>query len=201
MKRKGLLIATIVFFLTVNTSYFWETPLGVFAFPTFFILIAYFLTLLILLLRQFFLTFNEKFIHKERIVLIGSMTFVLTTSFLFPSGLINFSSFESENILIAQREGVANCMTTLKLKANQKFIVRNACFGVSETIGSYTLKYDTVFFDKIFLGRHQTGFYEFAVIKKRKTSTGKYWGDIVIYKNHLDTTGIELWITKNELTK
>jgi hypothetical protein len=201
MKRKGLLIATIVFFLTVNTSYFWEARLGLFAFPTFIILIGYFLTLAALFLIQLFLAIKEKFIDKQRLVLIGPMTFVLTTSFLFPNGLINFSTLESDNLLIAQREGAANCMTTLKLKANNKFVETNVCFGVTETTGNYSLKNDTVFFENVSLGRHEDDFFKFAVIKKRETSSDKYWGDIIRYKDHSDTTGIALWITKNELAK
>lgn len=201
MKRKGLLIASIVFFLTVNTSYFWEPRLGLFAFPTFFILIGYFLTLSVLLLIQFFFAIKEKFIDKQRLVLIATMTFVLATSFLFPSGLINFSTFERDSLLIAQREGAANCMTTLKLKADNKFVERNVCFGVTETTGNYSLKNDTIFFEKVSLGRHENDFFEFAVIKKREHTNGNSWSEIVRYKNYSDTTGRALTITKNELTK
>lgn len=129
------------------------------------------------------------------------MTFVLATSYLFPNGLITFATFESDNLLIAQREGAANCMTTLKLKTNNTFTETNVCFGVTQTTGNYSFKNDTIFFEKVSLGRHEDDFFKFAVIKKRETSNGKYLGDIIRYKDHSDTTGFALWITKNELTK
>lgn len=126
------------------------------------------------------------------------MTFVLTTSFLFPNGLINYGIFETESVLIAQREGAANYMTTLKLKENNTFIERNVCFGVTETTGIYKLSGDTIYFENVSLGRHENEFYEFAVIVD-KEQEGKYLGDLVRYKNDADTTGTPLWITKNEI--
>ena len=128
------------------------------------------------------------------------MTFVLATSLLFPKGLINFSIFESEDLLIAQREGVANCTTTLKLKANKKFVERYICFGISDMCGNYIIKKDTIFFKNPSPGRNEHEFYEFAVIKRRETKSN-YRGEIIRYRNHSDTIGVELLIIKNELIK
>ena len=96
------------------------------------------------------------------------MTFVLTTSFIFPHGLINYGIFESESLLIAQREGAANCMTTLKLKVNNTFVETNVCFGVTETTGKYRLSGDTIYFENVSLGRNKKEFYEFAVIVNKE---------------------------------
>lgn len=200
MKRKGLLIATIIFFLLVNTTYFWEGKMGIFAMLTFVFLIVYFLVLTVVLLGQLYHSIQEKFANKQRLGLIGLMTFVLLLTFLYPNGLINFEKLESDNLLVAQREGAANCMTTLKLKENKTFIERNVCFGVTETKGKYRLSNDTIYFENVSLGRHENEFYEFAVVVDKKQE-GKYLGDLVRYKNHYDTTGIPLWITKNELKK
>lgn len=201
MKHKGLSIATIIFFLLVNTTYYWEGKMGMFAMVTLLFLILYFLVLIVLLLGQTFFAIREKLKNGQRLFLIGLMTVVLGLSFFYPGGLINFDKFERDSLLIAQREGAANCMTTLKLRDDKTFIERNVCFGVTETTGSYNIKDDTIFFEKVSLGRHKSEYYKFAVIKNRETKTEKYLGDLVRYKDYSDTTGIALWIIKNELTQ
>jgi len=200
LKNKGIFIATIIFFVLVNTTQLWEGKMGMFAMVTFLIMIIYFLTLSIILIGQLFKAFREKFKERIRLLLIGLMTFVLTTSFIFPHGLINYGVFESESVLTAKREGVANCMTTLKLKANNRFIERNVCFGITETSGDYRISGDTVYFENISLGRHKKEFYEYAIIATEEKK-GKYFGDLVRFENATDTTGNPLWITKNELKK
>lgn len=155
--------------------------------PLFFIIIITFLILSALLLWQIFLAFKEKFIDKQRIFLVATMIFVLGTSILFPSGLINFSTFE-DNLLIAQAEGGGNCTTTLKFKNGNKFIERNVCFGISETLGTYVIKNDTVFFN----AEDKAEYYEFAIINEE---------EIIRYKNYSDTIGRALQIVKNELTE
>ena len=174
--------------------------MGIFAMLTFLVLILYFLTLAGLLIGQIYHSIREKFKDKLRLVLIGILTSTLVLAFFFPNGLINFNKFESESILIAQREGAANCMTTLKLKEDNKFIERNVCFGITETTGEYRISGDTIYFENVYLGRHENEFYEFAVIKY-DNKKGKYLGDLIRFENHSDTTGIPLWITKNELKK
>jgi len=175
--------------------------MGMFAMITFLLLILYFLVLTILLLGQTFFAVREKLKNRKRLFLIGVMTSVLGLSFFYPGGLVNFDKLESDSVFIAQREGAANCMTTLKLRDDQTFIERNVCFEVTETTGTYNIKGDTIYFEKVSLGRHESEFYKFAVIKKRETKSEKYLGALVRYKDYSDTTGIALWIIKNELTK
>lgn len=201
MKQKGLFITTIFFFLIVNTTYFWEGKLGFFAFPVLFLLVIVYLILVFLLLRQFFFAFREKFIEKQRLVIIGTLLVVLTVTLLKPNGLINFDKLQGKDLLVAEREGAANCMTTLKLKENNKFTERIVCFGVTELKGNYELKGDTIFFKHNGKFRHKSGYHKFGVIKKFDTMRLKYLGDIVMYKSLSDTTGLDLWITKNELTQ
>ena len=198
MKHKGLFIAALVFFLLVNMTYYWEGHMGGFALITFFLLVAYFLLLIIFLFTQSFFAIKENFINKQRIVLIGTMTAVLVLSFCYPSGIINFERFESKSIFIAQREGVANCMTTLNLRINKTFIEKTVCFGVTETTGTYNLKGDTIFFENISLGRHANHYYKLAVIKAGKGKN--HLGDLVRYRDYSDTTGMFLSIIKNDLT-
>lgn len=197
MKNKGLLIITIIFFLIVNTTYYWEGKLGLFAFPAFLILVAIYFGLIIALVTQLYFSIKEKLTEKTRLINIGILTLVLTLTFLRPFGLIDFDKFEGNNILIAQREGTANCMVTLKLKDNFTFNERSVCFGVTKTKGNYHIQNDTIYFDNVSEG----WFYKFAVVKPSKfNKDGKHF-DLIRYKSLTDTIGYELLIIKNDLNK
>jgi hypothetical protein len=199
MKNKGLIVTTIVFFLLINTSYYWEVELGIFAMPASLILLIIFMGLGVVLFWQFYSALLEKFKDKQRLLTLVILTLVLTLTFFKPFGFINFDKFEGNDILIAKREGAANCMTTFKLKENNKFSERIVCFGMSETSGNYKLKNDTIFFENIKSGRHDNDFYKFAVIKKSKFNWNKGGFEIFRYKNYNDTVGNYLTITLNEL--
>ncbi len=201
LKNRGLIITTIVFFLFVNTNYYWEGKLGLFAFPAFLLLGAVYLGLAIALLRQLYFIIKEKFSQKNRFLLIGLLTTVLLLTYFKPLGLIDFDKLEGNDVLIAEREGSANCLTTLKLKDDFTFRERIGCFGVSEIKGTFRVVNDTIYFDNIQLGRHEDHFYKFAVIKATKFDNSKILGDLIRYKDLTDTVGHELWITKNELQK
>jgi len=197
MKRKGLLIATIFFFLIVNTSHFWESKIGIFLMLALPIIIAYFFVLLVLLLIQFYLVVVENLIDKQRIILIVVMIIVLITSRLSPNGVI-FSAFESKDLLIAQYRGVASSTTTLKFKANHKFVERRIFFGIQDIFGEYIIKGDTIFFKNVSQEKNEEKFYEFAIIK-RNDSNSNYLGEVIKYKNRTDTIGWGFDIIKNEL--
>ena len=201
MKNRGLLITTIIFFLIVNTTYYWEGKLGLFAFPVFLILVIIYFGLAISFIRQIYFGIREKLKDKSRLLIILLLALVLTFTFFKPFGLINFDELEGDNLLIAEREGAANCMTTFKLKDNFTFRERNVCFGVTEIKGNYHLQNDTIYFDNVSVGRHENEFYKFAVIKPSKfNKDGKHF-DLTRYKSLTDTVGHELWITKNDLNK
>jgi len=201
MRKYGLIIITTIFFLLVNTSYYWEGKLGLLAFPSFLLLILIYIGLGVSVIRQLYLAIKEKFDNKLRLSIIGLIVFVLIITFLRPNGLIKFDKFEGGDILVAEREGAANCMTTLKLKDDYTFIERNVCFGVTETKGKYHIKNDTIYFDNVINGRNMDEYYSFGVVKPSKFSKdGKHF-DFVRYKSLNDTLGHELWVTKNELDK
>ncbi|TCL00096.1 hypothetical protein EV198_3112 [Roseivirga ehrenbergii] len=201
MKQKRLVISTLLLFLIVNTISLWDGKLGFLAFPLFLLLVVVYLILAVLVFRQLFFAIREKFKDKQRLGVIGALTIVLTLILLKPNGLIDFDKLQGEDLLVAEREGAANCMTTLKLKENNTFTERSVCFGVTEIKGNYELKGDTVFFRNVGVSRNKKSYYKFAVIYKSKTNKIKYLGDIVLYDNAKHKTGNELWITKNELTK
>jgi hypothetical protein len=201
LKNKGLFITTIIFFLLVNTTYYWEGKLGLFAIAVFILLVTVYVGLAIALLRQIYFSIIEKFTQKRRFILIGVLTTVLLLTYYKPFGLVDFDKFEGTDVLIAEREGSANCLTTLKLKDDYTFRERIGCFGVSEIKGTFRVINDTIYFDNIQLGRHEESFYKFAVIKPTKFDNTKIFGDLMRYKDLTDTVGHFLWITKNDLSK
>ena len=100
---------------------------------------AYF-GLAIALLRQIYFSVKEKFKQNHRFILIGLLTTVLLLTYFKPLGIVDFDKFEGTDILIAEREGAANCLTTLKLKDDYTFRERIGCFGVSEIKGTAKFK-------------------------------------------------------------
>ncbi len=87
MKVKKLLITTIAFFVLINTRYFWEGNLGIFAIPATLLLFGIYFGLLIALLRQIYLTIKEKFKDRQRLSIIALLAFILTLTFYKPLGL------------------------------------------------------------------------------------------------------------------
>ena len=131
--------------------------------------------------------------------MVGVLAFVLSSSVVYPRGIVDFEKWESEPLLIAEREGAANCLTTLKLRKDKTFIERTICFGQSETTGTYNVVNDTIYFENVWLGPNEDHYFKFATIAIRKDS-GKYSGEILRFKNHKDSTGVALWILKNDLS-
>ncbi len=89
--------------------------------PAFLILLIIYVVLAIGLIIQLIRAFREQFNKRYRIFTIGFIASILILTTLKPFGLINFDKFSGKDLLIAQREGAANCMTTFKLKENYKF--------------------------------------------------------------------------------
>ena len=127
------------------------------------------------------------------------MGLTLGLIFFWPNGIINFEKLEGSDLLIAGREGAANCTTTFKLKANNKFTEKSICFGMSEVRGDYSLKGDSIFFSNVKLGRVEKTYYQFAVIKQSDFQNEKIIGELKRFMNYSDTLPHDLWITKNEL--
>lgn len=185
----------------INTTYYWEGKLGLFAIPAFALLVAVYFGLAIALLRQIYFSVKEKFKQNHRFILIGLLSTVLLLTYFKPLGIVDFDKFEGTDILVAEREGAANCLTTLKLKDDYTFRERIGCFGISEIKGTFRVANDTIYFENIQLGRQVEGFYKFAVIKPSKFGNPKIFGDLIRYKDLSDTSGPFLWITKNNLSK
>jgi len=198
MKKYLLILVTISFFLIVNTNYYWEGKVGIATIPIFIALVAIFFILLIILIVQFVKGLNENFHNRNRIWTIVILLLSLILIFIKPYGWIDFDRLEGDDVLIAQREGAVNCMTTLKIKSNNIFREKDVCFGVSVTTGKYKIKNDTIYFLDVSIPKHKKDFYEYAIIKKSKFSDEDA---IFRYKNKNDSLGQELWIVKNKLKK
>jgi len=198
MKNKGLVIITIIFFLIVNTTYYWEGKIGFFSFFGVLILVVIYFGLAIVLVRQIYFLIKERFADKKRFFRVGLLTIVLTLTFYKPFGLIDFDKFEGNDVLVAQREGAANCMTTFKLKDNFTFRERNVCFGVSEVIGTYRISNDTIYFENIKRGKQEDIKYAFGVIEELENYTENQYA-LKLFKNEKDTIGFNYFIEKNNL--
>ncbi len=185
-----LIISVSLLFLLVNTQHFWEAKLGGFTFPVITFLGLTFIAHCIVLTLQFFLGIKERFQDKSRNITIAVFILLLGLIYLKPRGLINFESLQGKDVLIANREGAANCMTTLKLKEDLTFKEKSVCFGTSETTGSYALKNDTIYFHNIQPTRNSSGFYKFALINRTEIS---------LYESTNDSLPLKLFVTKNEL--
>jgi len=137
---------TLILFLIINTSYYWEGEFGIFAFPIFIILFILFFLLCIELIRQIYISIRDKFTEKRRNFLLTFMFITLTLIIIKPTGIINFEKLEGENLYFAQAEGAANCTSTLKLKKSNKFIYESICFGMERTKGNYIIEKNIIYF-------------------------------------------------------
>lgn len=137
---------TLILFLIINTSYFWEGEFGILTFPIFIILFILFFLLCAELIRQIYISIRDKFAEKRRNFLLVFMIISLTLILIKPTGIINFEKLEGENFYFAQAEGAANCTSTLKLKKSNKFIYESICFGMEKTKGNYVIDKNTIYF-------------------------------------------------------
>ena len=197
-KNKVLYVVVIVFFLAINTRYFWEGTLGLISMPIDIILLIAYLVLAITLLIQVFLYFKERLTDKKRLYIIALLTAVLSLTFYKPLGLVDFDKLAGDNILIAHTEGAGNCTSTFKLKDNFVFKERIVCFGVSEIKGTYKISNDTIYFYYSETTSPENKKYEFAVVEELEPYTENPIA-LKLYINKTDTIGHYYYIEKNKL--
>jgi hypothetical protein len=198
MKGNKILVATTLFFIYINTYFLFSKIVGLLAIPLFVLTGLTFLTLGTLVLHQTYLTFKEKLSNKNRVIQTIICIIMLSTIGVFPFGVIPKSLFEGKDLLIAQREGAANCMSTFKIKENKKFKEERVCFADTEVKGEYEKKGDTLFFKNIDLGRVDEDYYKFAVFQKGQEDWNKNKKMLNFYESEKDTEPRFLLITKNE---
>jgi hypothetical protein len=194
MKRQLLLISAATFFIIVNTSYFWDGP---WSFFLYFILFIVYIALGIILLVQLGFAIKEKFRKRQRLTTISVTAVLLAVVAYKPGGIIDFERLEGKDVFIANREGVANCMTWIKLKENGKFFEKSICFGVDKTNGRYYVHNDTI--DFVNSNPHvAASSFKYGVIRKHFNSN--YVGEtLVLYKSADDTIGFAMNVVLNEI--
>lgn len=192
-RNKFIIGIAIGFFLLVNTSDLWADDLGFYAMIFSIMLFLTFIGLTIILIIQLFYSIKERFKKRERNLTAGILISVLILTVFMPFGLVNFKKFESKDILVAQREGVANCTVTLKLKVNNEFTFSNICFGTTMTKGEFTIGGDTIYFQNIKLGRDVEKFYEFGIQENEDR--------ITLFASNQDTLGLQLKVVRISVSK
>ncbi len=199
MKQTKLLYATIIFFLIVHTAYFWKGKLSIVAFPVLALLLLYFLILVYYTVWDLVCLLKSKVKERHKIVQVFACIFMLTLTVLFPQGIFNFEKLEGKNLLVAIREGSANCTTSLYLRENRKFLFRSICFGIEETSGAYNVSNDTIYFTKSTTSNWGREFYAFGVIKQNINKNLPWSGQIDLFRNLTDSNNLFLPLVSNNL--
>ena len=122
MKYQLLFFLTLLLFLIVNASYFWEEK--PWAFPASLLLCLFFLGLIITLWYEILAAINERYSDPSRLNLIGSVTILLVLIYYRPGGIINFHQFEVEDVLVAQR-ATEVCLTKSWAKKRLHFLSKS----------------------------------------------------------------------------
>ncbi len=176
--------------------YFWQKLPQLWNFGLSMLLFLGVPVLAVILLIQGILLGREKSKNAHRVKKTAVLLVVLVSLLLFPSGIIDFTKFEAPDLLVAQYEGVANCTSTLRLKAGERFVKSSACFGMDEKSGSYKMVGDTIrlTFDEE-ISAHEK--YAYAVFRPALKAQGKeilaYYANsaakdsypMIIYENKL----------------
>ena len=196
MKNSKLIIASLILFLIVNTNYFWLGSLGFWA------LIVGVVVLLIAVIIAICITYEigKYLLSRERKVANNLYIAVVILGLLVyrPMGMIEFEQFESADVLVASREGSANCKVIVKLKDDNTFTEKKVCFGLDRIKGQYSVNHDTIRVSEVTSGNKKESF-EFAIVKIVKD---KYESEqLLLYKDLNDTEPLVLYIEKNTLIK
>ena len=143
--KKWTQVALALFFVLINTFYFWEPEfilLTAFIGIVLFAVFCYFLYLWFKLLAALI---YKRFAEGKKLRHWAVLTIVLLFTTLFPTGAIPWGRItEGKPILVAQYEGSANCTNTLLLFENNRCKIRSICFGIKTETGRYIARGDTL---------------------------------------------------------
>jgi hypothetical protein len=192
-----LAIAALSLLVVANTGYYWTPMVGSLLLPLTLLLGLVFIALAVVLVYHGYIAYKENFTNRGRIISVTLLAIVLVSILIKPAGYIDFEQWEGKDLLVAEREGVANCYTILRLKEHGRFKERSACFGVEEIKGNYVLSNDTVYFKNVTSLGDDEGYYQFAVIKALEKNGQPF--DLIYYKVGDSTMSSGMTITKNEL--
>lgn len=154
-----------------------------------------FLALGFLLYLQISNAGKEKFSNRIRMLLIIWISFVLITTIMYPQGMFR-RSVEHNSLLIANREGAANCMSTLYLEPDSTFNFSVFCFGNSSSTGHYNIQHDTIFFHLDPTSDPELMPYSHATLQPNNEDQPY----LTLFIDQQDTIGIQFYISKDILT-
>ena len=144
--KKSIAWSSMLFFFLVQTSWFWMRGPALFSFLMMWILPLGFLGLSAVAAYQLFLWIRSRFTEVNQLRQVLLVVPVLALTALFPLGLIDFSRWESPDIMTFRFEGTMR-QNLLKIKANNRFVERESSFlTVREYPGRYTRSGDTLVF-------------------------------------------------------
>lgn len=181
MKHRAPYISTFIFFILIQTAFLWEGELFIPDMLLFLMLMLYFMVLCVVAFVQLFKAIREGFQDKTRNMLLCMMTLVLMLTALYPMGMVNVDLWRGKPLLVANREGAANCMTTLKLWESGVFNEVTVCFGVSKKSGTYQCSGDTIY------------------MKWDAKDASEYQYGIVISKGKILNAQEEIWLFNDTL--
>ncbi|RYZ94637.1 MAG: hypothetical protein EOP47_27480 [Sphingobacteriaceae bacterium] len=183
--------------MVINLQYYWEDMIGLALIPVTLVLFVVFIILLVMLFVMITRIIKQRSGDKISTAVTAILGVVLLLVLIFPGGIVDFSKYEN-NILVATREGSANCTTTFKFKADGKFSETSVCFGIERINGTYRLSRDTI---NLYYNQESKSNFSRAIIKYDKKKTGHNLGEVLLYKNIHDTVSFPLTITKYAFKK
>lgn len=155
---KTSLIVTVTFFFVFHTQDYWSEYTSIFFFILFIAMFGAFLFVLGTFFSELYHCIRESFKSTQRNVSLLITTLVIALTIYAPSGLVKYDWFTADDIIVAEREGAANCITSLHLKKNGTFLEVSVCFGSMRKDGVFKIKNDTIWFASNY------DFYEFGTI-------------------------------------
>lgn len=194
MRNKTILILSLIFFLLVNTTYYWDRLLpGLWdmIFSGLFLLI--FITLLIVLIIQIIKLLRKRPIVRSRILNICVLAIIIILTIVFPRGIIDFDKLEGQNLILARYEGPGNCTSFLEIKENDRFHHLSICLGVDEHKGSYIICSDTILFNYDNKSKMGTTKAYGLITLDTNNVEGKF-GYLLFYKDSIDDNPLPMTI-------
>ena len=183
MKRKKIISALILTFFSIwFFQYFLSYVQGASTIVVLLIGLCLWFVILAIALYQVVKLVIEKPKHYQRLIFVLVIIILNFLSLAEPMGMIDWEKYEDENLLVAEREGTANCRSIIKLKANNKFKYVNRCFGVDFHLGTYQISNDTIHLQL----KNHVGYMDkkaFAVLLKSQNDSTKY-SRVILHQNY-----------------
>lgn len=164
--------AAICCMLAMLTSDFWEPWLG---WHSFYVMIGVTFLSGVLLLRFLYLILimlGPLGRTKWHYIQSAWLALAFMVSYLYFNGNLSIERFMGKPVLVAGREGAANCTTVLKLFPNGHFKLQSVCLGISRLEGDWHKESDTIFFTD-FSGRSDVQRFQYACYDSLPKTTGK----------------------------